>query len=507
MSCSNALGNSVSYEVMMPDSKRRSRLVWLISLALVVVTFALYWPVRHYDFVEYDDPEYVFENPAVCRGISWYGLAWSVVDAHASNWHPITWLSHMLDCQLFGLQPGAHHLVNVLLHCANSALLFLLLRTMTGAVWRSALVAALFAWHPLRVESVAWIAERKDVLSGFFFLLTLFCYAKYAAAKPKEPETHQLSHTRPASDESHQPSARRPDISARWYYLTLVCFALGLLSKPMLVTVPCVLLLLDYWPLSRIPRGQGSPLQQFRVPAGLLLEKAPFLMLSMGVAWLTVLAQRSALVSFHSDPAGTRLATLLAGYFGYLEKIFWPQHLCVLYLRPQGIPIGAFLGGLVVLLGVSGAVFLKSRSKPYLAVGWLWFLGMLLPVSGLFQTGLQSIADRYTYLPAIGLGLMVAWGLGELAAAVVRRRVLICGLVASCLVGCAVLTRFQLAYWQNTQTLMGHALELDPNNYVAHQDLARFYSKAGQTELAHSHRELVRVLDPSLRSTGQTPAP
>ena len=472
-----------------------------MSLALLLATVALYWPARHYEFVEYDDPDYVFENQTVRSGISWYGLAWSVVDAHASNWHPVTWLSHMLDCQLFGLHAGAHHLVNVLLHGVNGALLFLLLRAMTGAFWRSALVGALFAWHPLRVESVAWISERKDVLSGFFFMLTLLCYAKYASSKKQPHDAHDANQC--ADGSSHGSEAQHSgsgggEHSARWYSLALSFFALGLLSKPMLVSVPFLLLILDYWPLARVSWARGARLG---VPRALLLEKLPFVLLTIAMVMITVFAQRVAMVPIQAESAAVRLATMFAGYFGYVEKIFWPHALTVLYLRPESTPFVPLVAGILLLAGVSVAAILNVRSRPYLAVGWFWFLGMLLPVSGLMQAGLQSLADRYSYLPAIGLSLIVAWGLQELGAAALPTqggRAILGTAVACVLIACLGLTRHQLAYWRNTQTLMDHALELDPNNYVAHQNLGRYYSKLGQVELARAHRQKVRELDPAL---------
>ena len=475
-----------------------------MSLALVLVTCALYWPVRHFDFVEYDDPEYVTENPTVRNGITCDGLAWSVVDAHAANWHPITWISHMLDCQLFGMQPGAHHLVNALLHALNSVLLFLLLRSMTGAFWRSALVAALFACHPLRVESVAWISERKDVLSGCFFLLTLCAYARYvistrkiAKSQPSGPRAGAVE-VEPATFNSRESKPARINY---WYHLALVFFVLGLFAKPMLITVPLVLLLLDYWPLRRF--GDAFSWQGLHIPTGLLREKLPFAALSIVVGVITLLAQKSggAVVPFQNEGLLRRLATMFAGYFGYLEKIFWPHDLACLYLRPESVPVLALLAGISVLAGISAAAMTAVRQRPYFVVGWIWFLGMMLPVSGLVQTGLQSMADRYTYLPTIGLGILVVWGLADLAAnrmTAKSARILLATAGGAAVLACACLTHQQLGYWKNTETLMDHALQIDPSNYVAHQNLARYFSKIGQAEIASAHRQKVRELDPAL---------
>lgn len=484
---------------MPTESTRDRRPELLVSLILVLVTVALYWPVRHYDFVEYDDPDYVFENPTVCSGISWNNLAWAVVDAHAWNWHPVTWISHMLDCQLFGVQPGAHHGINVLLHAASSAILFLVLRGMTGAFWRSAIVAALFAWHPLRVESVAWIAERKDVLSGLFFMLTIWSYTKYAFSKMegKWPT--------PGIQGAELPNRHPSDSAGRlaprsWYAATLVFFVLGLLSKPMLVTVPFVLLLLDLWPLGRVSKAPNQP-GGLLAWGGILGEKVPFFLLSAAVALITVLAQHGTMVPLRDEATVTRVGTVFVGYFLYLQKTLWPQDLTVLYLRPDHVPLIPLILGLFIVVGISILAIRNFRTSPYLAVGWFWFLGMLVPVNGLAQTGLQSMADRYNYLPGIGLAILAVWGLHQLAGATLSascRRAIPAALASAALILCANATRNQLRYWQNTKTLMAHALEIDPNNYVAHQDLGRYYAKLGKIELARAHHQKVLELDPSL---------
>jgi protein O-mannosyl-transferase len=511
-----------------------------MSLLLVLVTLALYWPARHYDFVQYDDPEYVSENPTVREGLTRWGLVWAVVDAHASNWHPLSWASHMLDCQLFGLNAGAHHLVNVLLHCANAALLFLLLEAMTGAFWRSGFVAAIFAWHPLRVESVAWISERKDVLSGLFFMLTLWAYVQYAKRSnaPGPPSSVSAESLPSATHGSEGGPAPSPtgavaEGSERglFYRLSLVLFVLGLLAKPMVVTVPGVLLLLDFWPLRRFP-GAGSAsggAGTLSLAGKLVLEKLPFIFFSVGVSVITFLAQKAggAVVSLQSEGLSARLAHALAGYLVYMEKVFLPRDLAVLYLRPQTVPPLTLAAAAALLLFISTMAVLNLHRRPYLAVGWLWFLGTLLPVSGLVQAGLQSVADRYTYLAAIGLSLMLAWGVGDLTAARSSiddrpgcragfglaiwsrlRKPLAATATGFVLLTCAVLTRHQLGYWRNTETLMNRTLQIDPNNYVAHQDLGVYFARIGQTEQARFHRQRVRELDPALAgdsSPGSSP--
>ena len=434
-----------------------NRRTWFACLLLAFATFAVYWPARHYAFVDYDDDDYVFENPVVRAGLTWPGFVWAFVDQHNCNWHPLTWLSHMADCQFFGVNPGAMHMENVLIHCANSALLLLLLNSMTNAFWRSVFVAALFALHPLRVESVAWISERKDVLSGFFFMLTLLCYAK-AVTSDKGQATGKSTNSSLVT--RHSPL----------YLLSLLCFVLGLLSKPMLVTVPIVLLLLDFWPLKRFT------IYDLRFTIGRLLrEKIPFFALSIIVGIITLLTQRAGGGWVPANPHfSQRIGDVVIGYWNYVEKLFWPENLSFLYLRSDKISVGEFFHAAFVLAGITAVAAVQLRRRPWLAAGWLWFLVMLLPVSGLLQLGRLSIADRYTYLPAIGFFLIVVWGIADLPAALfsekIRRALAIAG-AAAILPACAILTRRQLAYWQNTETLMTRALQLDPDNYVARINL------------------------------------
>jgi hypothetical protein len=455
-----------------------------VCLLLFFGTLALYWPVRHFDFVQYDDNEYVFDNPTVRAGLSWWGVAWSFVDAHALNWHPLTWLSHMLDCQLFGLNPGPHHMVNALLHSANAALLFLALQSMTGAFWRTAFVAALFAWHPLRVESVAWISERKDVLSGFFFLLTLWAYTRFT--KQQDAATR-----------------RKTGFSTIWrsssYRWSLFFFVLGLLSKPMLVTVPVVLLLVDLWPLNRLKAPATGNERWCGMPKALLLEKLPFLFLALGLSVITFFAQRSG-GAFEPVPIPLRIENAAVGYVTYLEKLFWPKDLACLYLRPSSIPQVRLLLSVLVLSAITLLSALVFRRRPYLGVGWLWFCVMLLPVSGLVPVGLQSVADRYTYLPAIGLLLAILWGTYDLVASKVSLKVsssLFMVVTIPILLACVLATHRQLFYWRDTETLMTRVLQLDPNNYIAHANLGVFFSKQGNTKEALFHYQRARELAPA----------
>jgi protein O-mannosyl-transferase len=430
---------------------------------LVLATLAVYWPARDYKFVAYDDNDYVYENPVVQKGLTMDGVRWAFVDRQANNWHPLTWLSHMLDCQIFGLNAGGPHMVNVAFHCANAVLVFLLLQTLMrrGAgvsppppdfFWRNLFVAALFALHPLRVESVAWISERKDVLSAFFGLLALLCYAKYAAG------------------------TCQPKLSLA-YRLAVVFFACSLLSKPMLVTLPLVLLLLDFWPLQRstfTPKLPAVGEAENAYPLKrLVIEKWEFFALAAIFCVITLLAQNPGLPAQKTSLL-THAESIPVNYFGYIEKLFWPQNLSFLYLRPDEIPAGQVLLAVAVLVFISVLAFVFYKRCSAFTMGWLWFLIVLLPVCGIVSLGRLSFADRYTYLPSIGFYLMMTWLLADLAGKFIpawSKKIFLGSGAAFVLAICAVLSRQQLAYWENTETLYEHALKVDPNNYVAKQNL------------------------------------
>ena len=446
----------------LPDEPRH-RL--LIAFALAAITLCLYWPVHTHEFIELDDPGYVAENPQVRAGLSLHGLIWAFTQSHSANWHPVTWLSHMVDCQVFGDRPGPQHVVNVLIHIANTVILFLLLQRSTGAQWRSALVAALFAWHPLHVESVAWIAERKDVLSGFFFLLTIRAYIEYATSRPVDY-----------------------DRARRWYLGAIFLFALGLMSKPMLVTTPLVLFLVDYWPLRRV----SDPRNLLTRP--LVLEKLPFLVLSLLGCVLTVWAQSKghAIVSVQKLSLFHRATDGLAGYFLYLFKTIWPVNLSIFYPLPAAPPVVAGLAGMLVLLALAVIAVKTARTRPYLLVGGCWFAGMLVPVIGLVQVGRQWIADRYTYLPAIGLFVMVAWLAGDLANTTRRR-----GIVAAVLLSlatCVVLSARQISFWKNDHTLFSHAVEVNPSDFIAWDNVGKTFEFAGDlAEATRCYRQALSI--------------
>jgi Tfp pilus assembly protein PilF len=422
---------------------------------LVLVTIGLYVPATGHSFVSYDDKEYVLDNTHVTSGLSLENARWAFRSGYAANWHPVTWLSHMLDCQLFGLNPWGHHLTNVLLHALNAGLVFALLQQMTGAVWRSLFVAALFAVHPLRVESVAWVAERKDVLSGFFGLLSLIAYAGYAQSTGIRSQESQSRGRRVFS------APGRPALD---YGLAVFLFALGLMSKPMLVTWPFVMLLLDYWPLQRFKGKSTWPL---------VAEKIPFFALAALACVTTFWVQQheGAVNTVQNLPLGTRSGNALVSYCRYLEKLFWPADLAVFYPHPGHWSLAKVLLAGGVMLAVSVVVFEERRRFPFLLVGWLWFIGTLVPVIGLVQVGDQAMADRYTYLPSLGLLILAIWGAYELTRGWHYPVFALAGAGSAALVLCIVFTRQQLGHWEGTEALFRHALQVTENNYVAHVGL------------------------------------
>jgi Flp pilus assembly protein TadD len=427
----------------------------LICLLLALLTLLLYLPVWQHGYIVYDDNLYVTENRMVQRGLSWAGAKWAFTTLHASNWHPVTWLSHMLDWELFGANAGAHHLVNVLFHATNTVLLFLLLCRMTVSLWASALVAALFAWHPLHVESVAWIAERKDVLCAFFGMLALHGYVQYSRSGDR-----------------------------RAYFCSLFCFALGLMAKPMLVTLPFVLLLLDYWPLKRA-----------RSFLRLAVEKWPFFLLTVVSCVITIIAQREeAMVDLERQPLSARVANAVVAYASYLAKTVWPSDLAIIYPLDRQIQPGHVALSAITLSVISLFAWRSRSSRPYLLIGWLWFLGMLVPVIGLVQVGRQAAADRYTYLPLIGVFIALALGATEAAARLRLNAAVRASLAAAILLACLGATWRQLAYWQDSRTLFAHAVAVTRENAVARLNLGVALEQAGQTnEALAQYRASLRI--------------
>jgi tetratricopeptide (TPR) repeat protein len=445
-------------------------LPWLLALFLAFLTIVLYWPAVSCNFINYDDDVYVTSNAHVQHGLTLDNIKWAFINPVDANWHPVTMLSHMLACQIFGLNPAGHHLINMLLHAANTILVFLLLQYLTNAPWRSALVAAFFGLHPLHVESVAWVTERKDVLSTFFGLLSLIFYARYAKAESEKQK---------AESNGFFPSSIRHPLFSLAYCLSFGCLALGLMSKPMLVTWPFVFLLLDYWPLERFNRASFGQM---------LIEKIPFFVPAavVGVATFIVQNQNAVVATVGRLSIGARCENALISYCRYLGKLIWPADLAVFYPHPHHWPLPEVLGAGAALAGISVIAWLMRRRSPFVLMGWLWFLGTLVPVIGLVQAGQQAMADRYAYFPSLGFLIIVIWGACEFAR---QRRDLamalsVAGVIA--LIICFGVTRLQLGYWRDSETLMRHALEVTRNNYVAYNNLGAALNSRGMVDEAIS---------------------
>jgi hypothetical protein len=454
---------------MLAANLTRKQLTTAICFALAIVTFLVYSPMLWHGFVNYDDPDYITGNPHVTSGLTWTNVIWAFTSSDAANWHPLTWISHMMDCQLFGLNPAGHHLTNLLFHIANTLLLFLLLEKLTGAIWRSFFVAALFAWHPLHVESVAWASERKDVLSAFFWMLTLLVYVRFVnLSKVQSPK------------------------SKVFYILALFLFACGLMSKPMVVTLPFVLLLIDFWPLGRISI-QNSKLKTqnlFR----LLVEKIPFFALSLASCLVTYSVQSGALWSSGSLSFQFRAANALMSYVCYISKIFWPTGLALIYPYPHFWPLAGIVCAVALLAMLSVIFIFQGKRFPYLAVGWFWFLGTLVPAIGLVQAGVQSMADRYTYLPGIGIFILAVWGVNDLLNLQPQKIKIagVAGIVA--LAGCLTVTSIQLRYWQNSLEIFWHTIQVTTDNYAADDCMGNALENIGKNAEAEKfYTEAVRV--------------
>jgi tetratricopeptide (TPR) repeat protein len=440
----------------------------LCAALLFLVVAGVFMPAITHGFITYDDPVYVTENAHVAGGLTWENVRWAFRSTEASNWHPLTWISHMADCQVFGMRPWGHHLTSVLLHAANALLLFIVLRRMTMAPWRSLFVAALFGLHPLHVESVAWIAERKDVLSTTFWLLTLWAYARWA-----------------------DPSRARRAPTAAWYVLALLFFATGLMCKPMLVTLPCVLLLLDYWPLGRLARSSSAG-RWF-----LLLEKAPFVALSVAASAITLFAQGNggSVGDVEDFPWPVRISNALISYCRYLGKCFVPVKLAIFYpFFAQQPPLGETIVAGTLLVAITAASVVLARRRPYLLVGWLWFLGTLVPVIGLVQVGGQSMADRYTYVPLTGVFIMVTWAAADMAVSWRWGSWVLVSAASATLAALTILTCTQLRYWRDGATLFRHAISVTQNNWAAHANLYATLSKASSPEASSELQETMRIL-------------
>ena len=445
-----------------PDASRRSsdwRIIVGVYLFLTAITLAVFGQTIRYDFVNFDDDLYVYNSPAIKAGLTVKGITFAFISQHAGNWHPLTTVSHMLDCQLYGLNAGWHHGTNVFLHIIAVLLLFQVLRQMTDALWKSVIVAALFAVHPLHVESVAWVSERKDVLSAVFFFLTLGAYVHYAQSR-----------------------------SIMRYLLVTVLFVAGLMAKSMLVTAPVVLILLDYWPLNRI-RGQqadvGRPLLE------LVIEKIPLFVLSAGACVITFVLQKRATGAIPPLPLLWRLENALASYVIYIWKTLWPTRLGVFYPHPNNtLSIGQVIFAVALLVAVTAAAAIFRSQRPYLLTGWFWYVVMLFPVIGVIQVGEQGHADRYTYLPSIGLFLVAVWFTADIAKVRGSRSRLVVATAVTMVLPVLAWTAFvQTSYWRNSRTLWNHALAVTSDNDVAHNNLGYLCAERGELDEAISHFE------------------
>ncbi len=443
----------------------RNKSNYLIIAVLTILILSIYWQIGKYPFVAFDDDVYVYENLHVRQGLTSEGIVWSFTTFHGSNWHPLTWISHMADVELFGMNPGWHHRVSVLLHLLNTVLLYFVMYQMTGGVWGSAFVAAFFGVHPLHVESVAWIAERKDLLSTLFWILTMGTYLRYA---------------------------RRPSLGR--YLPVAIFFALGLMCKSMLVTLPLVLLLMDWWPLRRVisnnSRNSGSSSFSLSTFSGLILEKVPLLGLSAISCFITFLAQswEGAVQSFDYIPFGVRISNAFISYVSYLWNMVWPFSLTVFYPHPaiarSGLPAWEIVG-VVLLIGAFSLLAVWQRhSRPFLIMGWLWYLGTLVPVIGLVQVGNQSMADRYTYMTLVGIFIAVVWTIPSIISRRRFRRLLLGVLGGTVVLAFSVIAYHQAGYWRDDVTLFSRSLAVTKNNWLAWNNLGVAYDKLNQPQWA-----------------------
>ena len=445
----------------------------IICLVLAIGTFIIYYQAHSFEFVNYDDNIYVYANPNIQAGIIFKAVKWAFTAGYADNWHPLTWLSHMLDWRLFGANAGGHHIVNLIFHIANTLLLFFVLRKMTNAIWPSAFVAALFVLHPLHVESVAWVSERKDVLSTFFWLLTMWAYVRFVS---------------------------RPKISS--YLWMVIFFALGLMAKPMLVTLPFVLLLLDYWPLDRLGPANNPNSRKTGAKYSLsylLIEKIPLFVLALASCIVTFIVQKKggAIHSGENYNVFIRLANASVSYLQYIIKMIWPSRLAFFYPHPgSSISVPYAVISAVLLLAVTIIILRFAKNHRYLVTGWFWYLGTLVPVIGLVQVGIQAFADRYSYITLIGLFVIIAWGLAELFEKWAHRRIVLWTASLMVLSTLAVCTYFQTRYWQDSITLYQHALKVTENNCRAHLSLAKAMLKQNRIKEAIQHNNEVLKIKP-----------
>ena len=438
---------------------------YIVAATLIAASVTAFGSIAGNDFINLDDNTYITENHKIQSGIHLETIEWAFTSFSSANWHPVTWLSHLLDWQLFGASASGHHIVSLLFHIGAVIFLFLFLNRMTGRLWPAAFAAAFFALHPLRVESVAWVAERKDVLSLFFAMACLYVYGFYV-------QTPKLSR----------------------YLLCLILFALGLMSKPVLVTIPFVMLLLDYWPLERWQKAfNGTGFQSFR---GLILEKVPFFCLTVVSSVVTLLAQHQAgaVLNIESLPLYKRIANMIVSYVAYLGKIFWPVDLAVLYPYDFSLPAWKVIVSGIILMSVTLAVIYCIRKLPFLFVGWCWYLGTLSPVSGLVQVGAQAMADRYTYLPSVGIAIIISYSVASMVEQKYLRKEVVFFVAAIVLTAMIILTRVQCGYWKNSTVLFQHTLRLTKSNHIVHNNLGTTLLRQGKLEESIKHTsEAIRL--------------
>ncbi|MDH7481121.1 MAG: tetratricopeptide repeat protein [Armatimonadota bacterium] len=458
---------------------------YLIILFLLTITLVVFLQVKNHEFLNYDDDVYITANHHVRNGLTLESIKWAFTTTYANNWHPLTWISHLLDVQLYKLKPAGHHVTSLLIHMLNVALLFVVLEMMTHSRWRSAFVAALFAIHPLHVESVAWVAERKDVLSSFFWILTLFAYLRYV----KYPR-------------------------ATTYVPVVLIYALGLMSKPMLVTLPFVLLLLDYWPLGRTTFAHeqlAGSIEKHSI-GRLVIEKIPLLVLAGASCTMTYIAQGEAVAPFERFPFGIRAANAVVAFVSYILKMLWPANLSVFYVHPStSLPTWQVLGAGVVLICIFVLALRNIFTYPYILVGWLWYFGTLIPVIGLIQVGAQAMADRYTYMPLTGIFIIIAWGVPKLLGnsrigvekgkrkkeAFVPKSFILPFAALLVIISLMISAWYRTSVWKNSITLFENALRSNPNNYLAHNNLGVALEKANKLEEAAAHYEVTLRLKPN----------
>jgi tetratricopeptide (TPR) repeat protein len=437
--------------------------VLAVCVLLITMVFVVFGQTLHHEFVNYDDGQYFYSNSRVQTGLTWRGAQWALTTGYADNWFPLTWLSFMLDAELFGTGPVGPHLTNVLLHAANAVLLFLLLRRLTGAHWRSAFVAVVFAVHPLRVESVAWLVERKDVLSGLFFMLALLAYARYTKRVRESYSRNMLS-----------------------YGLALLLFSFGLMSKPTVVTLPFVMLLLDWWPLGRLKSSTVLRLS---------LEKLPFLILSATSSVITFVVQQGPRSQMQTLPLASRIGNAAISYIVYLQQMFYPVGLAVIYPHPgTNLPVGEIITAAVIFAGISSAFFALRQQRPYLLVGWMWYVGMLVPMVGLVQVGFQARADRYTYLPQIGLYLLITWAATDVTASWRNQRRLLVAVALPLIAALMTCAAIQTSYWRNSESLWRHTLSCTSGNYLAYNNLGTALAERGRfVEAVEQYQKALQI--------------